>query len=490
MSENISTISVAYGDGIGPEIMQAVLHVLAEARAALEVEIVDIGERAFRRDIQTGIAGQAWESIHRNGMLLRGPVVAPPHPLLPSVSLHLTQRLGLWARVLRLQRWNGETKQMQSITLVHSLSDELPCLPEYHPEEDSFLSHHALGRHETSFLLRVALAHAAYYQIEGVTCVSDVRHSQLVEGMRLRLCELLSADYPTLSLDHASPEAVMRAILDCDGSFSAHTMLVTNAATARLLLPVLQHAFADGRMSAGMDVGEDFAVSYPLHGISEGLTEKDSTNPAAILQASLLMMDWLGQHECAQTVHNAWMKTWEDGVFTADMMDEPQGGEPSTLDDFAEAVIARFGKKPSRSQRFHLVKGVEYPPEPGRILTPVTDQTVDGVDVLVESSEPPAALAVKLKNLLSKTMVLSHVRQGNTVWYPEDLSRALYSISETARLLGCRIVAAEGASFSPVQVGELIHALADAGIPTVGHMLLHSYDGVKGYLEPNTVFVS
>jgi isocitrate dehydrogenase len=75
--EKLTPITVAYGDGIGPEIMDAVLSILKEVEAKLRLEIIEVGEKLYKRNYTSGIAGDTWESLARTKVLLKAPITTP-----------------------------------------------------------------------------------------------------------------------------------------------------------------------------------------------------------------------------------------------------------------------------------------------------------------------------------------------------------------------------------------------------------------------------
>src|SRR6187551_1790700 len=92
-------ITVAYGDGIGPEIMQATLRILEAANANITTEVIDVGEKVYLSGNTTGIPDQAWESIKRTKILLKGPITTPQGGGYKSLNVTLRKTLGLYANV-------------------------------------------------------------------------------------------------------------------------------------------------------------------------------------------------------------------------------------------------------------------------------------------------------------------------------------------------------------------------------------------------------
>src|SRR5579862_10064148 len=92
-------ITVAYGDGIGPEIMEASLHIIQEAGAALEIEKIDVGEKVYLSGNTSGIEPSAWESLRRTKVFLKAPITTPQGGGFKSLNVTTRKTLGLYANV-------------------------------------------------------------------------------------------------------------------------------------------------------------------------------------------------------------------------------------------------------------------------------------------------------------------------------------------------------------------------------------------------------
>ena len=94
-----NAITVAHGDGIGPEIMQATLRVLREAGAVLDIEAVEIGEKVYRAGNTAGVGDGVWESLQRTGVFLKAPITTPQGGGFKSLNVTVRKTLGLYANV-------------------------------------------------------------------------------------------------------------------------------------------------------------------------------------------------------------------------------------------------------------------------------------------------------------------------------------------------------------------------------------------------------
>src|SRR5512132_8813 len=92
-------ITIAYGDGIGPEIMGAVLRILDAAGAQIEKEVIEIGEKLYKKGISSGIEDSSWESLRRTKVFLKAPITTPQGGGVKSLNVTTRKMLGLYANV-------------------------------------------------------------------------------------------------------------------------------------------------------------------------------------------------------------------------------------------------------------------------------------------------------------------------------------------------------------------------------------------------------
>ncbi|HAH09534.1 MAG TPA: NADP-dependent isocitrate dehydrogenase, partial [Alphaproteobacteria bacterium] len=96
---NSAPVTVAMGDGIGPEIMEASLRILVAAGAKLDIETIDIGERVYAKGHSSGIAPESWASLRRTRTFYKAPITTPQGGGFKSLNVTIRKTLGLFANV-------------------------------------------------------------------------------------------------------------------------------------------------------------------------------------------------------------------------------------------------------------------------------------------------------------------------------------------------------------------------------------------------------
>src|SRR5437016_10950598 len=132
-------ITVAYGDGIGPEIMAATLHILNEAGARLEIEVIEIGEKVYLRGNTTGIDPSSWESLRRTKVFLKAPITTPQGGGYKSLNVTTRKTLGLYANIRPCVAYHPfvETKhEKMDVVIVRENEEDLYAGIEYRLTDD------------------------------------------------------------------------------------------------------------------------------------------------------------------------------------------------------------------------------------------------------------------------------------------------------------------------------------------------------------------
>jgi isocitrate dehydrogenase len=201
-------------------------------------------------------------------------------------------------------------------------------------------------------------------------------------------------------------------------------------------------------------------------------------NPSGLLLGSVLMLVHIGQPEAAARVHNAWLRTIEDGIHTYDIYKEGVSRQKVGTREFAQAVIARLGQSPEK------LKPVAYtsaPPQSaaGPASGPraaVRRETV-GVDVYVGWKSPDSdALAAKLQPLAAPGFQLTMMTSRGVKVWPDGAPETL-RVDECR----CRFLAPGGGAVTHGEIVALLGRIATAGLEFVKTENLQTFDGEKGF---------
>lgn len=342
-----TNITIAYGDGIGPEIMEATLLVLKEARAKIHIDSVEIGERAHHHGFKSGIPDSCWDIIRKNKILLKAPMTTPQGGGYKSVNVTLRRALGLYANVRPCVSYHPFVKTKHpdlNVVIVRENEEGLYAGIEHRQTHNAYQTLKLVTRRGCEKINQYAFEYAVANNRKKVTCFSKDNIMKFTDGLFHRVFDEAAANYPEIISDHF--------IIDIGAArLSARPELFDVVVTGNLYGDIMSDIVSEISGSVGLagssNIGADFAMFEAVHGSAPDIAGKNIANPSGLLNASVMMLNHIGQYEVASEIQNAWLKTIEDGIHTADIYDEKTSKQKVGTDEFARAVIERLGQEPS-----------------------------------------------------------------------------------------------------------------------------------------------
>src|SRR5436309_1518668 len=355
-------ITVAYGDGIGPEIMNATLHILKEAGAKLDIEKIEIGVKVYLSGNTSGIDPSAWQSL-------------------------------------------------RNTRVFHKVFNEIA---------------------------------AEYSDIENEHWIVDIGAAK-------------TADTP-----------------------NAFDVIVMPNLYGDILSDVAAQIAGSVGLAGSANIGENISMFEAIHGSAPRRAGQNLANPTGLLLGSIMMLVHIGQTNVAERVHNAWLRTIEDGVHTYDIYDEGNSKQKVGTKEFAQAVVERLGKKP------HTLKSVTYKQEDiAEVYSETlvkersdTKKELVGVDVFLDWLKgSPDNLGDALTKITSDGLKLVMIsNRGVKVW-PGGKSETFCSDHWRCRFMSQN----EGATITHQQIIDLLGRVAAGGFDFIKTENLCNFDGERGY---------
>jgi isocitrate dehydrogenase len=215
-----------------------------------------------------------------------------------------------------------------------------------------------------------------------------------------------------------------------------------------------------------------------IHGSAPRRAGQNLANPSGLLLGAVMMLVHVGQPDVAERVHNAWLRTIEDGVHTYDIYKEGVSRQKVGTREFAQAVVARLGSKP---EKLKVVRYSAAPPQsaasPVVPPRPAARKETVGVDVYVGWRNPDSdALAARLLPLAAPGFQLTMMTSRGVKVWPAGAPETL-RVDECR----CRFVSESGGTVSHSQIVELLARIAGAGLDFVKTENLQTFDGEKGF---------
>ena len=477
MSKSVP-ITVAHGDGIGPEIMAATLHILKEGGAALDIETIDIGERIYLAGNSAGIEPSAWESLRRSKVFLKAPITTPQGGGFKSLNVTVRKTLGLYANVRPCVSYHPfvETKHpVMDVVIVRENEEDLYAGIEHRQTQQVTQCLKLISRPGSEKIVRYAFEYARRNNRKKVTCFTKDNIMKLTDGLFHKVFDEIAKEYPQIENEHWIVDIGAAKLADTPEAFDVVVM-------PNLYGDVLSDVAAQIAGSVGLagsaNIGEHVSMFEAIHGSAPRRAGQNLANPSGLLLGAIMMLVHIGQSDVAERVHNAWLRTIEDGIHTYDIYDEGNSRQKVGTKEFADAVAERMGQTPQtlKAAKYKSTEEVG----PASIASPAqvaAKKDLVGVDVFFDWS---AGTADELGEALGKlatdgTKLTMMSNRGVKVWpggQPETFC------SDHWR---CRFLSTGGNGISHQQIVALLQRVGEAGFDFIKTENLYNFDGERGY---------
>ncbi|MDQ7067200.1 MAG: NADP-dependent isocitrate dehydrogenase [Sulfurimonas sp.] len=308
-----------FGDGIGPEIMDASLRVLDAAGADVEWEHIEVGEKVYLAGNTSGIAEEAWASIKKNKVLFKAPITTPQGGGYKSLNVTIRKTLGLYANVRPAISYNpfipSRYPGMNVLTIRENEEDLYAGIEHQQtPEVTQCLK--IITRPGCEKICQYAFEYAKAYGRKRITCMIKDNIMKLTDGLFVKVFYETAKNYPDIVAEDWIIDIGMAKLVDSPEEFDMVLMPNLYGDVATDILGLMTGSVG---IAPGANVGDDIAMYEAIHGSAPRHAGKNKANPSGLLLSGVMMMVQMGQPEVAEKVHNAWLKTIEDGIVTYDL---------------------------------------------------------------------------------------------------------------------------------------------------------------------------
>ena len=474
-------ITVAYGNGIGPEIMQAVLDILSSAGANITPEVIEIGESVYKRGISTGIEDKAWDSLHKTKVFLKAPITTPQGGGFQSLNVTIRQKLGLYANVRPCVSYHPfvSTKHPDmDLIIIRENEEDLYTGIEYQQTQEVMQCLKLISRSGSQRISHFAFEYALRHNRKKVTCFTKDNIMKQTDGLFRKMFEETGQFYPDIEKEHWIVDIGAAKMADSPENFD---VLVLPNLYGDILSDVAAQISGSVGMAGSANMGREYAMFEAIHGSAPRRAGQNLANPSGLLQSALLMLIHIGQSELAEKIQNAWLKTLEDGLHTYDIYQAGLSQKKVSTKEFAQAIIERLGEKP------HKLKAVSYtsssetkgmsvvPKKSGKLAL----KTLVGVDIFIDDShrslEELAHIASNTKGGLKLQSISC---KGVQVW-PMEATQAL--LSDHWRL---RFAREEGSAIEHKDIIQLLTDIQTHSLDCIKTENLYLFDGKPGFSGP------
>lgn len=470
------TITVAYGDGIGPEIMEATLRILDAAGANLAYDVIEIGEKVYTSGVSTGIPESAWDSLRRTKVFLKAPITTPQGGGYKSLNVTMRKALSMYANVRPVKAYAPYVQTPyphMDVVIVRENEEDLYAGIEYQLTADTVQANKLISRPGCERIVRYAFEYARQYGRKKVTCMTKDNIMKQADGLFHKVFNEVATEYPGIEADHK--------IIDIGSALvAARPDRLDVIVTLNLYGDIISDIAAEVAGSVGLggssNVGEDFAMFEAIHGSAPDIAGEGIANPSGLLGGAVMMLVHLGMPEIAERIRNAWLKTLEDGLHTADVYNPRVSAKKVSTSEFADAVIERLGQEPTRlsperyAEQGEMAISVARPPK--------ADKAIAGVDVYLDwsqSDRDAAVLGAAVEALAGDGLRLHFVENRGVKVYPGTSPLTFHN-----DLWRCRFLA-DGGALDASAVAALLARFADAGLDVAQTATLYNVNGKRAY---------
>ncbi len=479
MSEK-KRITIAYGDGIGPEIMKATLRILETAGARLEYDEIEIGEKVYLRGITSGIEDSAWNSLRQNKVFLKSPITTPQGGGFKSLNVTVRKTLGLFANVRPCKAYTPFVEchfPEMDLTIIRENEEDLYAGIEHQQTEEVVQALKIVSRPGIESIVRYAFEYARANNRKKVTCMTKDNIMKHCDGLFHDIFKEVAKEYPSIESNHMIIDIGSAKLADNPGMFD---VIVTLNLYGDIISDIAAEVAGSVGLGGSANIGESVAMFEAIHGSAPDISGKNIANPSGLLNGAIMMLVHIGQSDVAERIENAWLKALEDGIHTGDIYKEGLSTMRVGTQEFADAVIERLGQMPTQFAPKVYDKNAKPINVERRDTKTYRKKDLVGVDVFIdwkEANRNPDVIGNGLKNCQGDTFKLKMITNRGVKVYPDGMPETFKTDHWRCRFVKQN----ENNAASTKDVYELLKNIEGGGFDAVKTENLYTFDGVRGY---------
>lgn len=471
----MTKITVAKGDGIGPEIMDATLDIILAAGAQIEIEEIEVGEKVYLAGNTAGIAKESWDIIRRNKVFLKAPITTPQGGGYKSLNVTTRKFLGLYSNVrpcMSLHPFVKTKHPLMDVVIIRENEEDLYAGIEHQQTDEVVQCLKLISRPGCEKIVRYAFEYARQYGRKKVTCFTKDNIMKQTDGLFHQVFDEIAVEYPDIENEHWIIDIGAAKMADTPEAFD---VIVMPNLYGDVLSDVAAQIAGSVGLAGSANIGESCAMFEAIHGSAPRRAGQNLANPSGLLQGAIMMLNHLGQTEVAEKVQNAWLRTIEDGIHTYDIYKEGVSKQKVGTKEFGAAVIANLGQQPQQLASVSYAKGKPLQLPRYQRRKPAKKELL-GIDLFVHwPGSNPDQLANLMKELEVEEVKLKMItNRGIKVW-PEGFEETF--CTDHWR---CRYQSQQGKFIKQDTITLLINAMKHE-IDVVKTENLYSFDGKPAF---------
>lgn len=413
----MTRITIAKGDGIGPEIMDATLNIIKAAGAQIEIDEIEVGEKVYLSGITSGIKDESWDIIRNNKVFLKAPITTPQGGGYKSLNVTTRKFLGLYANVrpcVSFHPFISTKHPKMDVVIVRENEEDLYAGIEHQQTDEVVQCLKLISRPGCEKIVRYAFEYAKQYGRKKVTCMTKDNIMKQTDGLFREVFNEIAKEYNEIENEHWIIDIGSAKLADTPEDFD---VIVTLNLYGDVISDIAAQITGSVGLAGSSNIGEECAMFEAIHGSAPMIAGQGIANPTGLIEGAVLMLNHIGQSSVAQKVKNALLKTIEDGIHTPDIYNPSISKRKVGTKEFSEAVINNLGSTPSTLLAVDFKNGaaLKLPPY---VKKAKKTKTLLGVDAFVHwNGTDPNELAQKLHEINPEAMPLKMItNRGIKVW--------------------------------------------------------------------------
>jgi isocitrate dehydrogenase len=383
--------------------------------------------------------------------------------------------LGLYANVRPCVSYHPfvETKHpVMDVVIVRENEEDLYAGIEHRQTNQVVQCLKLISRPGSEKIIRYAFEYARRNNRKKVTCFTKDNIMKLTDGLFHKIFDEVAAEYTDIENEHWIVDIGAAKLADTPEAFD---VIVMPNLYGDVLSDVAAQIAGSVGLAGSANIGEHVSMFEAIHGSAPRRAGQNLANPSGLLLGAVMMLVHVGLTDHAERVHNAWLRTIEDGIHTYDIYDKVSKQKVGTK-EFADAVIERLGQTPRILKTREYRKGEEsHSSGPSR---KAQQKELVGVDVFLDWTKgSPNDLGDGLSKVNGDGVKLTMIsNRGVKVW-PSGHKETFCSDHWRCRFLN----EASGGNVAHAQVVALLGRIADAGFDFIKTEGLYTFDGERGF---------
>lgn len=278
----MTKITVAKGDGIGPEIMDATLEIILAAGAQLEIEEIEVGEKVYLAGNSAGIAPEAWDSIRKNKIFLKAPITTPQGGGYKSLNVTTRKFLGLYANVrpcFSLHPYVKTKHPTMDIVIIRENEEDLYAGIEHQQTDEVVQCLKLISRPGCEKIVRYAFEYAKQYGRKKVTCFTKDNIMKQTDGLFHQVFNEIAAEYPEIENEHWIIDIGAAKMADTPEAFD---VIVMPNLYGDVLSDVAAQITGSVGLAGSANIGESCAMFEAIHGSAPRRAGQNVANPSGL----------------------------------------------------------------------------------------------------------------------------------------------------------------------------------------------------------------